>query len=354
MPSLLLHCSVLIGTLLALTTQADATQQSTLQGQATEWPSLHLHFTLKRSTIQIYGQSEFSMVANPIVSSDSTSVLYNSFAAFTEGMTSYNYSLVDGIAYVSSVTAGDNVATPLVKCLDSDALPPINSIANALNDATAISTNGLIECRSGEMFKVSVSNMEFVVCYSGSVGFTMHGSDMDITVEYTKNRTDILAPVDIDTTQECVAVVSPSSMTSVGKALLTGEPIVSDDGIKSLAYEGGSYSNVKLNEAYKVAQKAYRKNVYAALCSNGFSGLPSSAHWAYWILGLTIPHKSFKNDGMVEFFSCAGGFPESKFGSSHNNRFYVTKLNHDDTTFRNGDALLNEAKMPIKWFECLL
>ncbi|RLN56964.1 hypothetical protein BBJ29_005912 [Phytophthora kernoviae] len=340
MLSLLLHCSVLIGTLLALTTQADATQQSTLQGQATEWPSLHLHFTLKRSTIQIYGQSEFSMVANPIVSSDSTSVLYDSFAAFTEGMTSYNYSLVDGIAYVSSVTAGDNVATPLVKCLDSDALPPINSIANALNDATAISTNGLIECRSGEMFKVSVSNMEFVVCYSGSVGFTMHGSDMDITVEYTKNRTDILAPADIDTTQ------GPRAM------LLIDE--VRDDGIKSLAYEGGSYSNVELNEAYKVAQKVYRKNVYAALCSNGFSGLPSSAHWAYWVLGLTIPHKSFKNDGMVEFLSCAGGFPASKFGNSHNDRFYVTKLNHDDTTFRNGDALLNEAKMPIKWFECLL
>ncbi|KAG7399374.1 hypothetical protein PHYBOEH_009039 [Phytophthora boehmeriae] len=481
--------------------------------------------------MQIYGQSEFSVVANPVVSSNPSTVLYDTFASFTEGATNYNYSLVNGIAYVSTVTAGKD---PLVKCLDSDAQPPINAIVDALMDAAPISsasTSGLIECTNGETFKVSLNNVDFAVCYWGSSGFTLHGSEMDIAVEYMKTRADISAPSGVDK-QGCVAAVSPSPTTSVGKSMLIGKPVVSsavrsleevsadfldilkpdlpsctckseprpclfvhglgigkeepenldafpqywgnltdhapcctsmkytvlntlnyswtddqqqeklcdralsvsdtsegttiadtiiishsmggliiagalangkckfaasttwvaisspmrgsmaagyfqesckgntnlvyekfvnttgfcpaDEGIKSLAYQGEKYSNPKLDAAYKAAQKAYQKHVYALMCSNAFTGLTSDTQAPYWILGLTIPHKSKKNDGMVEFFSCAGGFPASKFGDNWRDRFYVTKLTHDDTTFRNGDALLNEAKMPVKWFECLL
>lgn len=125
-------------------------------------------------------------------------------------------------------------------------------------------------------------------------------------------------------------------------------------GITSLAYEGTDYSSAKLDAAYLAAQHIYRRNVDAVMCSNGFSGLPSRRRLWFWTLGILTPHHSLANDGLVEFHSCAGGIPASKFGNSYEDRFYVTKLNHDDTTFRNGDALFNKAKMPLKWFECLL
>ncbi|KAG1691687.1 hypothetical protein DVH05_026699 [Phytophthora capsici] len=127
-----------------------------------------------------------------------------------------------------------------------------------------------------------------------------------------------------------------------------------DEGIISLAYEGESYSFPELDKAYVAAQKAYRSNVDALMCSNGFSGLRSKRQWWYWTLGTVVPHHSFKSDGMVEFDSCAGGFPTSDFGNSYEDKFYVTKLNHADTAFRYGDAPLSKAKMPVKWFECLL
>jgi len=124
--------------------------------------------------------------------------------------------------------------------------------------------------------------------------------------------------------------------------------------IKSLAYEGESYSPKQLDAAYKAAQKAYRANVYALMCGEGYSGLLSTYQAKFWLLGPMIHHKSDKNDGMVEFQSCAAGIPESEFGDTYRDRFYRTKLNHFDMQFLAGDSLLNEAKMPVKWFECVL
>ncbi|KAL3658078.1 hypothetical protein V7S43_016921 [Phytophthora oleae] len=126
------------------------------------------------------------------------------------------------------------------------------------------------------------------------------------------------------------------------------------DSIKSLAYEGERYSNRKLNTAYKAAQKAYEDNVYALMCGDSYSGLLSSYQAKFWLLGSLIPHKSDLNDGVVEFQSCAVGFSEEKFGDSYRDRFYRNKLNHFDMQFLAGDSLLNEAKMPLRWFECLL
>lgn len=137
-------------------------------------------------------------------------------------------------------------------------------------------------------------------------------------------------------------------------AVLNSGLCYAPDGILSLAYEGERYSSPELDAAYRAAQKVYQSNVSALMCSNGFSGLPSKQRWYLWVLGTVVPHHSFKNDGMVEFLSCAGGIPIAKFGNSYEDKFYVTKLNHVDTAFRNGDALFNKAKMPVKWFECLL
>lgn len=124
--------------------------------------------------------------------------------------------------------------------------------------------------------------------------------------------------------------------------------------IKSLAYEGESYSSKRLDAAYKAAQEVYRENVYALMCGESYTGLLSKYQAKFWLLGSIVPHKSDKNDGMVEFQSCSVGFPESIFGDTYRDRFYRNKLNHFDMEFLADDSLLTEAKMPVKWFECLL
>ncbi|KAF4320651.1 hypothetical protein G195_006127 [Phytophthora kernoviae 00238/432] len=104
------------------------------------------------------------------------------------------------------------------------------------------------------------------------------------------------------------------------------------DGMKSLAYQGGKYSTMDLNNAFLAAQVAYRDNVDAII----------------------VEFKSGKHDGFVEFESCRGGFPETKFSASHEDRFYVTKCNHADTAFLHGNSYFKETMQPVRWFECLL
>uniref|UniRef100_A0AAV1V144 GPI inositol-deacylase n=1 Tax=Peronospora matthiolae TaxID=2874970 RepID=A0AAV1V144_9STRA len=123
---------------------------------------------------------------------------------------------------------------------------------------------------------------------------------------------------------------------------------------KSVAYENGEHSFPKLNKAYKSVQQAYRKHVSAAMCSNSYSGLLSTYQARFWFIGRFVPHKSEENDGTVEYASCTKGLEESKFETDYRSRFYRTKLNHFDMQFQSGDGLLNKAKMPVKWFECLL
>ncbi|KAL3658136.1 hypothetical protein V7S43_016979 [Phytophthora oleae] len=472
--------------------------------------------------MEVHGHSDFFVVANPVISNDSSSVMYDTFTTFSDDSALYNYTVVDGRGYAS-----DGLQ---VECDDSDTVPSINSIIQALNEAVPVSSlsssTGAVTCPSGEIFKVAVNGIDLGVCFSGSSGFTMYGSDLEVLVEYLKLSERITKPT-LDAIQ-CEKVASPTVVSSIGKSLLTGEPLsphdsrmllfnldfsfgddaceckstprpcfflhglgikteepenldvfptkywgnltdhapccssmhyamlntmnnawtddeqqqkvcdralavneasqgsaitdtiiithsmgnlmlagaiatgkcsiassstwvglsgplrgsmasnyfqdsckndtnfvaedlVSktgycppDDGIISLAYEGESYSSPELDKAYVAAQKAYRSNVDALMCSNGFSGLKSKRQWWYWTLGTVVPHHSFKNDGMVEFYSCAGGFPTSDFGNSYEDKFYLTKLNHADTAFRYGDALLSKAKMPVKWFECLL
>ncbi|KAG7399375.1 Cyclin- protein fam58a [Phytophthora boehmeriae] len=202
MMSLLRRCTGLIGAVLAFTAHAEAA----IQDQATEWPSLRVHLTLKHESTYVYGQSEFSVVANPIVSSNPSTVIYDTFVSFTEGTTKYNYSLVNGIAYSSSVTASN---APLVKC-ESEGHPPINAFMSALMDATPVSsasTSGLATCTNGELFKISINSVDYFVCYLGSAGFTIYGSEMDIAVEYMKTRADISAPAGVDKLG-CVRAVS--------------------------------------------------------------------------------------------------------------------------------------------------
>ncbi|GAB9477374.1 hypothetical protein Gpo141_00014439, partial [Globisporangium polare] len=119
--------------------------------------------------------------------------------------------------------------------------------------------------------------------------------------------------------------------------------------IQALAYQGDVYSSASLDAQYTAAQAVYKKSVSAALCSNGYNGLLSTSQVVFALAGSVIPHKSDENDGIVEYQSCAKGLSTAQFGTSYTSPFYLTKLNHEDTTFRHGDALFNNAQKPVKW-----
>ncbi|KAJ8577728.1 hypothetical protein ON010_g1482 [Phytophthora cinnamomi] len=529
----LVSTALAFAVLLVLAVQAGAIQKT---GATEDWPSLRFHFTLKRDTMKIHGKSAFDIYGNPILTKTNT-VLYDAFATFTERQTLYNYTLLHGIAYSSSVPysgspADDHKAKPTVACLDKETakLPSINAIVAAINQATSVKkvagTN--IDCSGGNLFKVMVNRVEFALCASGSAGLKLQGTDMDISVEFLESHIDILVPRLAEKKRlHCNSVASPSSITPVGKAVLTGQAVphsarnlkaegsftigskpscsckstprpcvfihglgVSDEtpqnedqfvnywsnhlsghtpccsslkfahlntvnstwtspelqskvcnraltasntstksaitdtivvthsmgnlmfagalasgkcslgasstwvgmagpmkgsmcsdfiqdscagktniiwekigsitgrcpaniGLKSLAYENGNYSSKELNSAYAAAQEVYRTKVSALMCGKSYSGLTSKYQAQFWGLGSMVPHKG-PNDGMVAFQSCSAGFPESKFGNNYRDRFYATKLNHYDMQFRAGDSIMDEQKMPVKWFECLL
>ncbi|KAJ8548560.1 hypothetical protein ON010_g11113 [Phytophthora cinnamomi] len=122
----------------------------------------------------------------------------------------------------------------------------------------------------------------------------------------------------------------------------------------SLSYESGSYASSELKAAYAAAQTAYAANVDAVMCSSSYSGLASTYEAVYVLAGEVIPHKSSVNDGLVEYQSCAYGLDTSTFSSSYTSTNYLTKLNHQDCTFRNGDSLFSDAKKPMKWLQHLL
>ncbi|KAG6602919.1 uncharacterized protein IUM83_06920 [Phytophthora cinnamomi] len=528
----------------ATTQKGKGTVHGDLRTSSKEWPSLKLHFTLKRPTMQVYGESEFDVYANPVVSADGLSVTYNGYADFNEGPALTRYMLVDGVAYSTTSTESGKAQTQsqtqtqsetrssTSECLQTNMLPHLDLMIPALNDAVPVYNATLdgkrIKCSAGNLFKLTFGGLNLALCASGSEGVHVYGSDMEIVVKYLKAPVEITAPkLDAKAAKECEIVVNATTVTSTTVALLTGETIPESEsrsldfgfdielsattckckstprpclfihglGIdyakdelqdsftyywgnlsdhapcctdfkymiwnskrtgwnnetqqqtlcnlatslvesgppteitdtiivthsmgglmlasaiangkctlgsssswvatsppmtgsmgsdfaqdscagentillealgnitgqcpvlgatKSLAYEGEDYSSTELNAAYEAAQEVYRTRVHAAMCSNSYSGLLSIYQPMYWLFGVAIPHKSSKNDGMVEFQSCAGGFPLDKFGDHYLDQFYVTRLNHADTTFYNGDGLFSSAKKPVKWFECVL
>ncbi|KUF98482.1 hypothetical protein AM588_10011652 [Phytophthora nicotianae] len=212
------------------TKQVESTQRR-LATSLADAPSLRLQFTLKRSSMKVYGQNQFYVFANPVVSSDNTSVLYDGYAAFMDGTTDYTFMLVNGIAYFVTSTAGD-ASSSSAQCLSSSLLPPLNDIISALNDVTAISSaaagNDTITCASGNLFQATLGDATFVICSSGSDGFTIYGSDLDISVEYLDSPVTINAPtVSGDAALSCETVVTATTVSDTALALLTGQTISS-------------------------------------------------------------------------------------------------------------------------------
>jgi hypothetical protein len=138
--------------------------------------------------MKVYGQSEFYVFANPVVSDDNASVLYDGYAAFIDIATEYSFLLVGSIAYFATSPVGGGSSSGTARCLDASTIPPLNAIVGALNDATAIASvsasDETIKCSIGSLFKVSFGGADFALCASGASGFTIYGSDLDIAVEY--------------------------------------------------------------------------------------------------------------------------------------------------------------------------
>eukprot|EP00644_Phytophthora_capsici_P019006 jgi/Phyca11/132390/e_gw1.159.7.1 len=188
------------------------------------WPALQFQFIVKRSSMNVIGHSNFSMMATPVTSDDVSQVLYDVSATFTQATTVYIYTVVDGKASLSS---SGGALEPEIKCLtaESEMLPPVNSIVAALNQAMGISIPKDFQCLSDNLFKVSVHSIDFAVCATGASGFTMHSSDVDVQVTYVWDFPGILSDT---TVKKCPAIIQPTQLTPIGRSLLTGTPIDHD------------------------------------------------------------------------------------------------------------------------------
>ncbi|KAG3114515.1 hypothetical protein PI124_g10398 [Phytophthora idaei] len=206
---------------------------------------LRLHFTLKRSSMTMYGHLEFDVFANPVLSADNTAVRYDGYATFKEGTTKHTIVMVDGIAYFVTSNAD---GTETAECSSSSSLALLNYIIPALNGATAISSATVddkkITCSSGDLLKVVLGDATFVICASGSSGFIVYGSDLDISVKYLDHPVSISKPkLSEDAARSCETIVTPSSVTATTLALLTGEPIAYNWSTQGLArFLGNTFS----------------------------------------------------------------------------------------------------------------
>ncbi|CEG40485.1 uncharacterized protein PHALS_10681 [Plasmopara halstedii] len=180
--------------------------------------------------MNLYGQSQFYVFANPVVSSDNTSVIYDGYSRITDGAGEFTYTLANGIAYVVTSSMG-STSDSIADCLDSTLLPPFNDIISALNNATAVSNgivgNDTITCASGIKFQVTLSDATFVICSSGSNDFTAYESDMDITVDYLNSPVTITPPsLNSDVALSCETVIKPISVSETALVILTGQVIL--------------------------------------------------------------------------------------------------------------------------------
>ncbi|CAH0517367.1 unnamed protein product [Peronospora belbahrii] len=216
-----------------------------LRTSETDWPSLKVHFTLKRDSMHVYGHTEFDVYLNPVVLDESdndgsASVLYDGYVDFSNRNTLAKYSLVNGIAY-STINLEPNqtqLLSTMSQCLPINMLPPLNEMLPALNAATPIASANLegieIKCTTGHFFKVMLQGLSFVICVSDTSGFHVYGSDMEFEVKYLKIPVQIVAPkLTASAASECKTVVNATVVTATTVALLTG---------KELSERSGSYN----------------------------------------------------------------------------------------------------------------
>ncbi|KAG7378959.1 hypothetical protein PHYBOEH_012114 [Phytophthora boehmeriae] len=174
----------------------------------------------------IHSQSEFDVFAKPVVSNDMSKVLYDGYATFVEDDIQFKYILSGGAFYVVESLVNDS-SKHAVRCLS--AVMPFDSILPALNAATripSVSIGGeVVECSSGDLFKISFGGASFALCASGNDGFTAPSSDMIIDVEYLDIPMGVKAPALSDKSASCSTVETATSVTPAALARLTGDTI---------------------------------------------------------------------------------------------------------------------------------
>ncbi|OWY97902.1 hypothetical protein PHMEG_00031456 [Phytophthora megakarya] len=228
---------VLITTFVAIAAQRTnlVNQQRKLEtGTKLEWPALRFKFTIKADAMKVYDQTSFDMYANPVVLDDNKDVLYDVYATFTQPKAVHNYTLVDGIAYSEmtpfSTGSSSGTPTPQTVCLDTESgkLPAINSIVAAVNEAIVASGNGSTAstCSTGTSYETTINGGDYTICVSGTTGFTMQGTEMDVSVEYLESHIVIEPPMmEATAAAKCTDLGLSSSVSAIGHALLTGEPM---------------------------------------------------------------------------------------------------------------------------------
>ena len=143
-------------------------------------------------------------------------------------------------------------------------------------------------------------------------------------------------------------------MQAFNNILTLVDKCLADDRVKSIAYMGGKYTSLALNQAFEEAQEVYRVHGTTAICSNQNSGTNSMSKARYQYLGSKIEHGTDDQDDIVTFQSCRGGLSASRFTISPSNRFDASECNHEDTAFHNGNSYTNDAHKPVQWFERLI
>ncbi|KAE8968446.1 hypothetical protein PF011_g27178 [Phytophthora fragariae] len=161
------------------------------------------HVTLRRKAMELHGESEFDVFANPVAHSR------------------FTYSLVDGAAYLVTNDSSSNAAS--VRCIPPSTLP-FGRILPALNHATHIPSASIgdqpVECESGNLFKTTFAGVHYAICSSGEDGFTALASNLTIDVEYLDKPVSISTPK-LSDGSSCKALAKPTSVTPTALALIT-------------------------------------------------------------------------------------------------------------------------------------
>lgn len=193
-------------------------------------PSMHLAIHLKRESMSVYGNADFDVYVNPVVSNNSN----GTEVVFFDGQTTlkddagkaYTLSVVDRVPYYS-VTRTDGTTT--TTCLPVGVLPPVDDVLDALASATPVDhvdTSQDITCANGTFFQLEFAGEDYVLCSASESGasFTAYGEDLDVTFSYLSETVAIEAPKLSDSGMTCESLPeSTVELTSTAEAILTGE-----------------------------------------------------------------------------------------------------------------------------------
>ncbi|KAG2771210.1 hypothetical protein JG687_00017034 [Phytophthora cactorum] len=127
---------------------------------------------------------------------------------------------------------GDDTTSATAQTVRCLSIKPFDSIVEALNNLTAISTASVggdseVDCSSGRLYETSFGGKHFIVCAFGADGFIAYGGDFTMSVEYLDSPlTSLSAPKLTDGSESCAAVAKPTPVSPTTQALLTGKNLL--------------------------------------------------------------------------------------------------------------------------------